>query len=80
MAHLYNAQYKLARATRCFELQVQLADRLNEKDLPAIGGLIDPKVTCYTCHRGSKKPATKPPEAPAAAPAAPPTPPKAERG
>ena len=59
---------------------LRLADRLNEKDLPAIGGLIDPKVTCYTCHRGSKKPATKPPEAPAAAPAAPPTPPKAERG
>ena len=59
---------------------LRLADRLNEKDLPAIGGLLDPHVTCYTCHRGSRKPATKPPEAPTAAPVAPPAPPKVERG
>jgi hypothetical protein len=55
---------------------LRMADRLNEKDLPAIGGLLDPKITCYTCHRGSTKPATSPPEARAAAPA----PAKAERG
>jgi hypothetical protein len=63
---------------------LRLADRLNSQDLPAIGGLIDPHVTCYTCHRGSTKPATMIPPTPAAAPAAPSTPPpapaKAERG
>jgi hypothetical protein len=59
---------------------LRMADRLNSKDLPAIGGLIDPQITCYTCHRGATKPATKLPEVPAAAPAAPPTPPKIERG
>jgi hypothetical protein len=51
---------------------LRLADRLNEKDLPAIGGLADPHITCFTCHRGSTKPATMPPD--------PPAPPKAERG
>ena len=59
---------------------LRMADRLNEKDLPAIGGLLDPKITCYTCHRGSTKPATSPPPTSAAAPSAPPPPLKAERG
>jgi hypothetical protein len=59
---------------------LRMADRLNSKELPAIGGLIDPQITCYTCHRGSTKPATTLPAAPAAAPAAPPIPIKPERG
>ncbi|WP_309662173.1 c-type cytochrome [Sphingomonas sp.] len=60
---------------------LRLADRLNRTDLPAIGGLLDPHVTCYTCHRGSRKPATMPPAAPTAAPPVSPTAaPKAERG
>ena len=54
---------------------------LNEKTLPATTGLPDARVTCFTCHRGSTKPATAPaPNAPttvppppaAAAPAKPP--------
>jgi hypothetical protein len=32
---------------------------LNEKTLPAATGLPDAKVTCFTCHRGSTKPATE---------------------
>ncbi len=42
---------------------LRMADRLNTKVLPAIGGLDDPKVTCYTCHRGAKEPAKTPPAA-----------------
>jgi hypothetical protein len=55
---------------------------LNTTTLPAATGLPDAKVTCFTCHRGSTKPATEiPPQAqPAAAPAAPPAPTKNERG
>ncbi len=47
---------------------------INEKALPAATGLPDAKVTCFTCHRGSTKPATEipPPTVPPAAP----TPPK----
>jgi len=52
---------------------------LNSKTLPAATGLPDAKVTCFTCHRGSTKPATEIPlpTQPAAAPAVPaaPTPP-----
>ena len=36
---------------------LRLVHRLNTKDLPAIGGLESPQVTCYTCHRGAKEPA-----------------------
>ena len=36
---------------------MRLVHRLNTKDLPAIGGLESPRVTCYTCHRGAKEPA-----------------------
>ena len=32
---------------------------LNTKTLPAATGLPDAKVTCFTCHRGSTKPATE---------------------
>jgi Photosynthetic reaction centre cytochrome C subunit len=42
---------------------LRLVNRLNRRDLPAIGGLIEPRVTCYTCHRGSKEPARSPPTA-----------------
>ena len=41
---------------------------LNSKTLPAATGLPDAKVTCFTCHRGSTKPATEipaPPQSPA---------------
>ena len=34
---------------------------LNLKTLPAATGLPDAKVTCFTCHRGSTKPATEVP-------------------
>ena len=34
---------------------------LNAKTLPAATGLPDAKVTCFTCHRGSTKPATEVP-------------------
>ena len=40
---------------------LRLVNRLNRRDLPAIGGLTEPRVTCYTCHRGSKEPAKAPP-------------------
>ncbi len=40
---------------------MRMVHRLNTKELPAIGGLTEPKVTCFTCHRGSKEPATVPP-------------------
>src|SRR5436190_383574 len=38
---------------------IQLVAHLNADHLPAITGLPDAKVTCYTCHRGSTKPATE---------------------
>jgi len=40
---------------------LRLVSRLNKTDLPGIAGLEDPKVTCYTCHRGAKEPAKTPP-------------------
>jgi hypothetical protein len=57
---------------------MRLAQHLNTDHLPAITGLPDAKVTCFTCHRGSTKPATEvpagavlvpPPAAPSPAPA-----------
>ena len=42
---------------------LRLVNRLNSRDLPAIGGLESPRVTCYTCHRGAKQPARTPPPA-----------------
>ena len=35
---------------------------INAVELPAIDGLHDARVTCYTCHRGSAHPATQPEE------------------
>ncbi len=40
---------------------IRLTQRLNSRDLPAIGGLHIGQVTCYTCHRGAKEPARSPP-------------------
>ena len=63
---------------------------LNAKTLPLATGLPDAKVTCFTCHRGSTKPATEVPAGavlvpppPGGSPAAatpPPPPKKPERG
>ena len=44
---------------------------LNSKTLPTASGVPDAKVTCFTCHRGSTKPAT---EVPAGAVLVPPPP------
>ena len=40
---------------------IQLVAHLNKDHLPLITGLPDAKVTCFTCHRGSTKPATEVP-------------------
>jgi len=47
---------------------MRMVDRLNAKDLPAIAGK-GAHVTCYSCHRGEKEPATIPPAPPAPPPA-----------
>ena len=63
---------------------MQLVYKLNTQELDAIPGLVDAKVTCYTCHRGSTKPLTAAPAAPAAPaaaePSAAPKPASSERG
>jgi hypothetical protein len=53
---------------------LRMVGDLNGRVLPAIPGLKDAKVTCYTCHRGDKKPAIVPPP-PLVAPLPPPPPP-----
>lgn len=61
-----NPRKNVARA------MMQMTWRLNRETLPAIPGLSEPRLTCYSCHRGAAEPATAPPEAPAApAPARP---------
>ena len=40
---------------------LRLVSRLNKTDLPAIAGLEEARITCYTCHRGAKEPARTPP-------------------
>ena len=57
---------------------IRFVQRLNT-DLPGITGDPSAKVSCYTCHRGSDKPATEIP-LPATPPAPPAPPAKAERG
>ena len=56
---------------------IRMTQRLNETDLPAILGASQaPRVTCFTCHRGSSHPErTLPPPPGAAPPAQPPAPP-----
>jgi hypothetical protein len=57
---------------------IRMAQRLNETDLPAILGASQaPRVTCFTCHRGSSHPETQLPPPPARPGAAPPPPPPA---
>lgn len=46
---------------------IRMVAQLNNEILPAIPNLHDPRVSCFTCHRGSARPATAPP-APASAP------------
>lgn len=56
-----NPHKNIARA------MMRLTSRLNTQDLPAIEGLHGDKsgkVTCYTCHRGAKAPATEIPAPP----------------
>ena len=56
---------------------IRMAQRLNETDLPAlIGASQQPRVTCFTCHRGSSHPERVPPPPPGAA--APPAQPPAQ--
>lgn len=47
---------------------MRMTARLNYEILPAIRGLHEPRVSCFTCHRGSPRPATQAP-APALHPA-----------
>ena len=55
-----------------------MVHRINSQDFGIqMGG--EPKVTCFTCHRGSTKPLTAPPPGPGS-PAPAPTPQKTERG
>ncbi|HEY0326202.1 MAG TPA: c-type cytochrome [Allosphingosinicella sp.] len=46
---------------------LRMTQRLNRELLPEIQGLGEPRVSCFTCHRGEGQPATSP-GAPAAAP------------
>jgi len=49
---------------------LRMTQRLNETDLPAlIGESQAPRVTCFTCHRGSTTPARMPSAPPARPPA-----------
>lgn len=44
---------------------IRMVRHLNRENLPAILGPADaPRVTCYTCHRGSAEPAVAPPPEP----------------
>ena len=51
-----NPHKEVARA------MVRMVGRLNREELPAIAGLSEPRVTCFTCHRGAAEPATEVPE------------------
>jgi hypothetical protein len=54
---------------------IRMVGRLNREDLTAVLGAADqPRVTCYTCHRGSAEPETALPPPPPR-PGAPPPPP-----
>ena len=54
---------------------IRMVQRLNREDLTAIlGASAAPRVTCYTCHRGSAEPETALPPLPPR-PGAPPPPP-----
>jgi hypothetical protein len=54
---------------------IRMVQKLNRDDIPAIVGESDrPRVTCYTCHRGSEHPETALPPPPPR-PGTPPPPP-----
>jgi hypothetical protein len=55
---------------------IAMVHAINEQNF-GVTGMEKPKVTCFTCHRGSPHPLTAPPPAAAPLPAAPPKP---ERG
>ena len=61
---------------------IRMVRELNDENLPAILGPAEqPRVTCFTCHRGEETPATMPPPPVQPPPPGPPTPPPAgERG
>jgi hypothetical protein len=40
---------------------IRMVAQLNDETLPAIPNLHDPRVSCFTCHRGTARPATAPP-------------------
>ena len=66
------------REKRVARSMLKMVHRINSDDFRiAAGGA--PKVTCFTCHRGSTKPLTAPPPEPASAPA-PQAPAAQERG
>ena len=44
---------------------LRLTQRLNRELLPEIEGLGEPRVSCFTCHRGEAQPATAPGAQPA---------------
>jgi hypothetical protein len=52
---------------------IRMVQHINADYLPAATGLPDAKVTCFSCHRGAKKPATEIPPPPAPPAAAAPT-------
>ena len=54
---------------------MRMTARINGELLPAVQGVEQAKVTCFTCHRGAKEPALAPP--PPAGGAAPPARPHA---
>ena len=44
---------------------LRMTQRLNRELLPEIQGLGEPRVSCFTCHRGEAQPATAPGAQPA---------------
>ena len=56
---------------------LRLVQRLNGQDMPAmLGPAEQPRVTCFTCHRGEAEPATMVPPAEGTSPPAQPQPPR----
>jgi hypothetical protein len=58
---------------------IRMMARINTRELtPILGASSEPRVTCYTCHRGSSEPETAlpPPPRPGTPPPPPPPPPQ----
>lgn len=62
-----NPKKEIARA------MMRMTWQLNREMLPAIAGITQTQVSCFSCHRGAVTPALRPPAA-TSPPAAPPTP------